>query len=149
MVTKEHRAPFFPWTPTGHENFFRKTILFSSDLWRVVTSGLRKVSSTIFQTVVSQVDRKRLFPCSPGYMWFALICSFTLLSVLVISCIQLLVDDAISLQRSLELSICLFWSNHTSDHKFPLLNATTRSTYHWWYDAIPRYSQCGQQIWPC
>ena len=108
-VTKKHSAPFLPCTPTGRGNFFRKTILFSSHLWGVVTSGLRKVSSTIFQMLVSQVERKQLFPCSPGYMWFALICSFTLLSVHVISCMQLPVDDAISLQLSLKIPNMLFF----------------------------------------
>ena len=59
--------------------------------------------------MVSQVERKQLFSCSLGHMWFALICFFTLaLIVHVISYIQLLVDDVISLQRSLKLSKIFF-----------------------------------------
>ena len=55
--------------------------------------------------MASQVERKQLLSCSLGHMWFALICFFTLsLIVHVISYIQLLVDNAISLQRSLKLS---------------------------------------------
>ena len=69
-------------------------------------------------------NSKQLFPCSLVYMWFALICSFTLsLSVHVISCIQLLVDDVISLQRSLKLSIYFF----PSDHMFPQLNSVLQT----------------------
>ena len=72
-------------------------------------------------------NSKQLFPCSLVYMWFALICSFTLsLSVHVISCIQLLVDDVISLQRSLKLSIYFFpvWS-HVSAVKLCASNSRT------------------------
>ena len=69
--------------------------------------------------LVSQVERKQLFPCSPGYMWFALICSFTLLSVHVISCMQLPVDDAISLQLSLKIPNMLFFPTVKLSFKLP------------------------------
>ena len=117
-VKKKHGVPFLPCTPTGDEKFLSQNN-------PVLIRSMRRFNIWVKKGFFNHFpNSKQLFPCSLVYMWFALICSFTLsLSVHVISCIQLLVDDVISLQRSLKLSIYFF----PSDHMFPQLNSVLQT----------------------
>ena len=104
-VTQKHIAPLHPRFPTCDENRFCRTTFLERwglERWDFMTSGCKNVSLTRFQTTLSTVERKRLFPCIPGCMCSSLIFSFRL-SVRVTPFTHLLEETDMLLSQSLQV----------------------------------------------
>ena len=103
-VTQKHIAPLHPRFPTWDGNRFCRTTLERRGLerWGFKTLGCKNVSLTRFQTTLSSVERKRLFPCIPGCMCASLIFSFTL-SLRVTPFTHLLEETDMLLSQSLQV----------------------------------------------